>query len=57
MKKKIHEAAIRTWEAIGGDCLRSLEEETGETSMPREEVIEAVILEIICLNRIQIFRI
>ena len=43
MKKKIHKAAVRTWQAIGGYCLRSLEEETGETSMPREEVIEAVI--------------
>lgn len=41
--EKLHEAAHRTWRVIGGDCLRSLEEETGETTMPREEVVEAVI--------------
>jgi len=42
-KQEILAAAKRTWQAIGGDSLRSLEEETGETTMPREEVVEAVI--------------
>ena len=40
MKEKIQKMASRTWDAIGDDCLRLLDE--GETSMPRDQVLELV---------------
>lgn len=43
MKERIIIAAIKTWDTIGGDCLRCMEE-CGETPiMSRKDVIETVL--------------
>jgi len=39
LQERIASAAQRTWQAIGGDILRAVD----KSSMPRDEVIEAVI--------------
>lgn len=41
-KERIIEMAKRTWDVIGGDTLRCLEEEGVDPVIPREEVIEVV---------------
>jgi len=40
--ERIEQMALRTWEAIGGDILRCLEEMNKTPIMTREEVIESV---------------
>ena len=42
MKKRITIMASKTWNAIGGDILRSLEEAGGDAVMTRGEVVEVV---------------
>lgn len=42
MKKRITIMASKTWNAIGGDILRSLEEMGEDAVMPKDHVIEVV---------------
>lgn len=42
MKKRIQHMATKTWNVIGGDALRSLEEAGEKPVMPRSHVVEMV---------------
>jgi formate-dependent phosphoribosylglycinamide formyltransferase (GAR transformylase) len=43
MKKRIFNAMLRTWDAIGADTLTMLEEAGEPAVLPKDEVIELVI--------------
>ena len=42
MQERIIKMASKTWNIIGGDCLRALEEAGEKAEMPRSHVIETV---------------
>lgn len=42
MKERVQRMALKTWDNIGGDCLRSLEECGEEPTMSKEDVVETV---------------
>lgn len=42
MIERVQRMALRTWECIGADCLRALEECGEKPVMPRDDVIETV---------------
>lgn len=42
MEDRIIDMAHKTWNAIGADILTAVEEGTGDTSIPRDEVVEVV---------------
>jgi hypothetical protein len=42
MKQRIINAALRTWDNIGSDCLNCLSEQGEEPVMPQDHVIETV---------------
>ncbi len=42
MKTRIQNMALRTWDYIGGDSLRALEDDGQPPVMPKEHVIEVV---------------
>lgn len=42
MQERIQRMALRTWDHIGGDCLRALEEFSDKSVMSKDEVLECV---------------